>query len=259
MNFRIYDKSRGIISVLDKLFEVSKIHCISKLPDMTIELQHFEGYILTLLIKKMYKKPLEQEGKLAFVFEGFKTNPSSIFDQTLCKVSISEKGLEDLTNWVDLQRNYFDFDHIKPAQYHGLNNRELLILIMITLVKKISGGSKRNWKSLNAAFDIMVLIYRLRTCEEYFVCSSDSKFRVIQKVIFFNGKESFFVMPLLIPLTLHGKTFEPIAKLNSTYKENLKTRRYSKEELQAIVNSLPHSSKEDMGSAFDLLQGVIVT
>ena len=158
MNFRIYDKSIGIISVLDKLFGISKIHSISKLPGMTIELQHFEGYILTLLIKKMYKKPLDQEEKSAFVFEEFKASPSSIFDNAKCKLHISEKGLSDLENWVNLQKNYFDFDHIKPTQYHSLNNRELLILIMITLVKKISGGSKRNWKSLNAAFEEMVNI-----------------------------------------------------------------------------------------------------
>ncbi|MEM8892017.1 MAG: hypothetical protein AAGD28_28830 [Bacteroidota bacterium] len=64
-------------------------------------------------------------------------------------------------------------------------------------------------------------------------------------------------MPLLIPLSLHGKNFEPLDKLKSAFQGNLQKNKFSKEEFKKILKALPEIARQNMGSNFQLLQGVV--
>ncbi|MEO1218682.1 MAG: hypothetical protein AAFY45_34440 [Bacteroidota bacterium] len=223
---------------------------------MQIELKYFEIHILDLIIKNIYGKN-SQNGKTPLI--KFSQNLDGIdlmYTTGFTEVAFSQQAIEDLGNWAKVQKTYYDFSGTDQSSYLQLRDRELSILLMLSLIKKITMGSKK-WKALNSTLEQLYLILLLRKCESYLLCSSDLKHRVIHKIIFLSRFDRYFPVSLLLPITLKGKSFESNEKLHLNYTGNPERDKKSRANIIDIMNALPTESKENMGASYTFLKGVI--
>lgn len=223
---------------------------------MEIELQYYEVYTLSRIIKNIYPGLTNKKIDTLIKVPNIDSSQDLMFGKGTLQVHISSKALVDLREWGIRLENYHKFLGLDPEEYILLSSKELDALLMVKLIKKITIGAKK-WKVLNTTIRQLFLIYQLRSCEEFLLFSSDSKHRIIQKIIFLSKSNCYFPVSLLMPFTLKGKSFAPIENLCYINSEQIERNRLSKEVLVNILNKLPEKSRQDLKSTYTFLQGVV--